>query len=699
MHSFQKNGEKNKAGFFTSLIRNSLILSALDKFTSYIYYLLKNGFFGYLFTGYKSNLKSTIVEKIGASKFGSHEREFRYGMCRRIESSVIIGGVSYVMKFLLGCRLKVYGAFLSSFGLYTAIISFIRASVENNLAGLPEDKSVITAVIMIISSIPLIMSKKRLNEALVSSNVGGFILKICGYGKTELDEVKGDGGYVNTAFFVGIIFGALTYYVSPVILLVFICAVIWAYLVLVRPEIGVLSLFFLVPWMPTMLLAAIVIYTSLCYLIKLFRGKRIFRIEPVDIMAAAFALMLFFGGVISLSQTSLKPALLMLCLIFGYFLTVELITSREWLVKCSVACVTSAVLESLYALYLYFTGGGYSSKAWVDDEMFASIGARAVGSLDNPNMLGEYLILIIPIAAVMLIGRGEGLRRFSALLSLGIMGSCLILTWSRGAWLGLILAFVVLLFMWHRRSLWLVFAGILSLPLLTSFLPQSIIYRFTSIGNLSDSSTSYRVYIWHSAVKMIKDNFVSGIGIGEGAWDRLYPLYTYMGVEAAPHSHNLYLQIWLELGVFGIAVFVIFIFLLFSSAFTLFYALSDKSVNLKTELSADMLKYKLLDGGEDTQTSVKQSKIQLRLSSAGPLCGIFAVLVQGMTDYAWYNYRLYLMFWLVCGLAAAYIRNGQSMLENGCSTLNDSNSCYKEIALNSSAKKRRKSKDSTGGTK
>ena len=33
-----------------------------------------------------------------------------------------------------------------------------------------------------------------------------------------------------------------------------------------------------------------------------------------------------------------------------------------------------------------------------------------------------------------------------------------------------------------------------------------------------------------------------------------------------------------------------------------------------------------------------------------------------MTDYAWYNYRLYLMFWLVCGLAMAYTRDGRSRI-------------------------------------
>ena len=50
------------------------------------------------------------------------------------------------------------------------------------------------------------------------------------------------------------------------------------------------------------------------------------------------------------------------------------------------------------------------------------------------------------------------------------------------------------------------------------------------------------------------------------------------------------------------------------------------------------------------------------MEAAAPLCGILAVLVQSFTDYTWYNYRVYLMFWLVAGLSVAYIRSGQADL-------------------------------------
>lgn len=666
MRRAENSAENKRDSFLVALIRSSLILTALDNFTAYIYKLLREGFFGRLFTRYNANAHSLFFEKLKTSKAAVHFTEFRYGICRRMEESVVIAGVSYIMRYLLGCRLRVYGVFMASFGFYTAVILFIKAAVANNITGITSDPYTFYAVLLMVSSIPLVASKKNLSEALRTSVIGSFVMKITGFSEEEASITEGNGGHINTAFLAGIVFGVMTYYLSPLTIAVILASAVGGYLILIRPELGVLALFFLTPWLPTMLLAALLIFTFFCYLIKLFRGKRLLKIEALDIAALAFACLTLFGGLISLSSASAKPSLLMFCLSGGYFITVFLITSRRWLVKCSCAAVASAVLESLYSLMLYFTGGGYSSKAWLDSEMFGNLGGRAVGTLDNPNMLGEYLIMIIPIAAAMLVGQGEGMKRFPAFLSCAVMGACLVLTWSRGAWIGLMFGLVVFMFMWHRRSLWIVFAGIISLPILPSILPASIVNRFMSIGNLSDSSTSYRVYIWRSSVAMIKDNLFSGIGVGQGAWNRVYPTYAYMGVEAAPHSHNLYLQILLEIGIFGLLAFAAFIVLLYSSGFTLFSELSSPLSG------ADLTGFCTSSDEQDAERGRRRAKIQLRVSAAGPLCGIAAVLLQGLTDYTWYNYRVFLMFWLIAGLASAYIRNGRKMLDDTSPHFEDS---------------------------
>lgn len=682
------NPQKPGGNFFVNLVRGSVILTSLDRFAAYIYTLLKTGFFGWIFTGYPVRTQSRVFGRIREGRFGQWLECRRRSVCRRIDSSLILNFVPYAMRFFLGCRLRVYGAFLASFGLYTAVVTAVSLILSGRLDTLLEHPYIQVSVVMICASLPLILSKITMAEAIGSSFCGKAVLAVTGYSQSDLTRTEGSGGHMNTAFLFGIICGALTYRISPAWILMSLAALVWAYLTLIRPEIGVLTLFAAVPWMPTMVLAAIVIYTALCWLIKLFRGKRIFRIEPVDVMAAAFALIMAFGGIVSLSPQSLKPALLMTCLLMGYFLTVGLIRSREWLVRCSVVTVLSGTLQSLWAIFLHFTGGGYSSDAWLDEEMFGEIAGRAVGSLDNPNMLGEYLVLVIPIAVGMFIGRGEGMRRTSSFLCIGVMGVCLILTWSRGAWLGLMFAALVFLFMWHHRSMWLVLAGIAAIPMLPYILPQSIISRFSSIGDLTDSSTSYRVHIWHSSVAMIADHPFTGIGVGEGAWRQLYPLYTYMGVEQAPHSHNLYLQIWLETGLSGILVFLLFLFFLYQSGFTMFRRLGSRDGLQTPDLSPSMLRFNLESGDTDPVLGIQRGRTQLRLTAAAPLCSIAGVLLQGMTDYAWYNYRLYLMFWLICGLASAYIRSGYDRIGASPAVHADTTSCDVSVPLETASRKK-----------
>ncbi len=652
----QNKGERNGDNRLLALLKSSLILTTLDQFTAYLYKLLKTGFFGYLFTSYKAGTMSRSGGRAEGKKASDHLEEFRYGICRRMESSIFVRCTSRFMESLLGYKLKIYGLFLATFGAYTAIATIMDGLIAGSAASLLENFNIYVALVLLFASIPMILSKRTLANGILASVIGRALLSITGYAAADLKSKEGNEGHSSVAFVLGILLGIATYVISPIYIILAAFALLWAYFVLIRPEIGVLTLFFAMPILPTMVLAGIVIYTTLCWAIKLFRGKRILRLEPVDVLALAFLATVFFGGVVSLSSASLKPALLMVCLGFGYLLTVQLMTERAWMTRCACAAVLSATLVSVYGIVLYYLDAGYSSEAWLDSEMFGTIAGRAVATLENPNMLGEYLILIIPIAVSMFLGRGEGLRPITALLSTGIMGVCLILTWSRGAWLGLIIAALVFLFMWHHRSVWLVFAGVAAIPVLPYVLPASIVQRFTSIGNITDTSTSYRVSIWRASANMIEDHLLTGIGIGEGAWDRVYPIYAFNGIEAAPHSHNLFMQIWLETGLFGILIFFVFLFLLIQSATTMFASLH----------SPYGLRYLIADkksaGYTSREAENKRIRDLMRIAAAGPLCGIIGVLAQGMTDYAWYNYRLYLMFWLACGLASAFVRSGRSVI-------------------------------------
>jgi hypothetical protein len=47
------------------------------------------------------------------------------------------------------------------------------------------------------------------------------------------------------------------------------------------------------------------------------------------------------------------------------------------------------------------------------------------------------------------------------------------------------------------------------------------------------------------------------------------------------------------------------------------------------------------------------------------LCGMLALLLMGLTDHVFYNYRVFLMFWLLAGVSVAQTRVGRAEMERG----------------------------------
>ncbi len=263
--------------------------------------------------------------------------------------------------------------------------------------------------------------------------------------------------------------------------------------------------------------------------------------------------------------------------------------------------------------------GVSGAAAWLDSEMFDSISTRVYSTLQNPNVLAEYLLLIIPLGGATLLGTKDNRVRLIALVCCGLMCLCMVLTFSRGGWLGLLLAggiFVVLL---KPRLLMLLPFALVALYFV---LPETVIDRFTSIGDLRDGSTSYRVSIWMGTLAMLKDYWMCGVGPGTAAFNLVYPAYSY-NTATAQHSHNLYLQILCDGGVCAFVVFVAVIFVF----------------------------CRMICGALSRSKSWRS-----RYYLAAAIAGAGGFLAQSMTDHTFYNYRVALVFWVVLGLGAAFAR-------------------------------------------
>lgn len=380
----------------------------------------------------------------------------------------------------------------------------------------------------------------------------------------------------------------------------------------------------LAPFLPTMGLLALALVATLSFLLNSVRypqSKLMFA--PMNRYIILYALLYLVMTFLSATPSSSLLVGLVTCVfvLFAVVLQNTAVTQKDIRIALGIFAF-AGVFVSLYGIYQYIFRTGYQSSAWVDSEMFDSISFRVASTLDNPNMLGQYLILVIPFTGACLLAAKDWGQRVFWLAIAAIECLCMVLTFSRGAWLGLLFAGALFFVMLNPRLIYLLPVVLVGLYFV---LPPSVVERFTSIGDLGDASTSYRVFIWIGTLAMLSDYWVCGVGAGDEAFNLVYPVYSYDSI-VAPHSHNLFLQIVCDGGFFLLIVFLLF----------LFHYFRGLAVSMKHSES----------------WAGKLYQIAAFSSVAG-------FMVQAMTDYSFYNYRVMFLFWVVVGiggLAMSYDR-------------------------------------------
>ncbi|MBR4030868.1 MAG: O-antigen ligase family protein, partial [Clostridia bacterium] len=428
----------------------------------------------------------------------------------------------------------------------------------------------------------------------------------------------------------GIIFGIVSAFsgILPVLVLFFMF--IGVCFAVKNISLSLLLYITVLPFMPTMVMVAGAIALCLILGVKthLFRERIDFSGTSLNFFVFLMMAMLSWGVVNSYDKlSSLKSVMVYIAFMLVYYLIVRLINSKEKLVKAFSLLTVASLVCSLYGIYQYFNPA--ELQVWQDSEMFSEISGRIVSFFENPNVYGEYLILIIMINVALFATLKRPLLKICTLILLALSGLCMILTYSRGCWIGIALAVALFLFIYSKK-VFLLFAvlGVVGL----FFLPESVMTRLLSIGNLADSSTSYRVYIWQGTMNMLKDFWVTGIGVGTSAFNHVYPIYAF-GAISAPHPHNLYLLLLSEMGILGLLVFVVLMIMMLKKLFVTANKSKDKTISAY---------------------------------SAALFSALVGFLVQGIFDNVWYNYRVFLLFWIIVGLSGAVCLIHKKMEDKKC---------------------------------
>jgi len=203
----------------------------------------------------------------------------------------------------------------------------------------------------------------------------------------------------------------------------------------------------------------------------------------------------------------------------------------------------SAVCVALYALARYPFAEGVIEAEGV---------RRARAFYGSPNNLALYLERLLPLGVTFVAWGKTRWRRWAYGFGGVAIGSAILLTFSRGAWLlGMPAMLGVLAWMLGKRTRWIVL-GVLLVGLLV-LVALAGPARLRSLTDFSRGTTFLRLSVWQAAWAMVRDHPWLGVGLDNFLY--YYGDYIRPGAEVdrwLSHPHNLILDFWLRLGVGGV---------------------------------------------------------------------------------------------------------------------------------------------------
>jgi putative inorganic carbon (hco3(-)) transporter len=270
---------------------------------------------------------------------------------------------------------------------------------------------------------------------------------------------------------------------------------------------------------------------------------------------------------------------------------------------------------------------------WNDPTSALAQATRVYSYLDNPNLLASYLLAAIALSIAAVFVWQRWLPKILAVTMLVVNLSCLYFTGCRGAWIGclvLVAVFLVLLRYWWNAFLprWaqrylLVFGGIGAFLILAILFVEPLRIRVFSIfAGREDSSNNYRINVWEAVHKMIAARPFLGIGPGNEAFNKMYPLYM-KDKYSALSAYSIYLETIVETGFIGFACFLWLLTTTFSQGVKQFFRLRDLDDRQGFWLMA-------------------------------ALAGMAGMLIHGFVDTVWYRPEINTVWWLLMAIVASH---------------------------------------------
>jgi len=271
---------------------------------------------------------------------------------------------------------------------------------------------------------------------------------------------------------------------------------------------------------------------------------------------------------------------------------------------------------------------------------------RVFGLFGNVNYFAEYLIVPLSIAVPLFLVTKNRIRKILLLIGILTMGLTLIFTFTRGSYLGFGVAVIFMFFLFllsrgksfikENKNIFIIVLIVIIIFTCLLTIPTPLNKPGTTISKLKERvsitklgtefSFGRRIAIWKFTGMMIKDRPLLGSGIGTFKYNTLRYQANFFeqgdNRSLYPHgfadkAHNEYLQLWAELGIVGLAIFLWFMIAYFYRG----------------------IKYLKKEKNEYLQGIV-----------IGLMASVMAVLVDALFGFPFHLPATIVLFWLAIGL-------------------------------------------------
>ena len=345
-----------------------------------------------------------------------------------------------------------------------------------------------------------------------------------------------------------------------------------------------------------------------------------------------------------------------------YFLIINNVDKKEQFDSFIKLFYLTSFLVSLYTLMQY-----YGFEPYLKD--FHSL----TSTIGQKNWISNYIGMFFPVTLIYFLLEDIKKNKIVYYILLSILYATMMICQSRGIWISIAFTILIGIFLIYRFKLFALFNKENQkwlVVLIITFMIITIIYstdnplnksaitvsqRAVSTFNEQDPSINTRLLMWKTTFEMIKDKPIFGSGIGTFKMNYLNyqaeflknnPYYIRYSVKAG-EAHNEYLQMWAELGIIGLGIFIGVILMLYS-------------------LILDYLK--------------KNNTDQDKIIVFGLVLGITCFLIHSLFTFPLYVPALGVTFFTLVGLTVIYTRKINL-------PKTDSNNGLKELKLKNKVKK------------